>query len=64
MELALRGYVITLRLERKRAEKTKDTQAEEVVRLTSKTHHREEVDRQYLMSSGSRHGGANTAPRL
>jgi hypothetical protein len=64
MELALRGYVITLRLERKRADEKKDTKAEEVSRLVSKTHHREEVDRQYLMSSGSRHGGSNTAPRL
>jgi len=64
VELALRGYVITLKLERKRAKKAKDTQAEEVCRLASRDRHREEVDRQYLMSSGSHHVGPNSAPRL
>ena len=64
MELALRGYVITLKLERKRAEKAEDAKAEEVFRLASRGHHREEIDRQYMVSSGSHHAGPNSAPRL
>jgi hypothetical protein len=64
MELALRGYVITLKLERQRAEKRKVTKAEEVTLPAPKGRHREEVDREYIMASGSRHAGPNTAPRL
>jgi hypothetical protein len=64
MELAWKGYVVTLRVQRKQTEATSDPSAEEASRPASTECRREGVEKQHIMAAGSRYMGPSGPPHL
>lgn len=57
MELALKGYIISIKVRKKQVESKPDPPANEGNQPPSPERHREEVEKQYLLASGSRYVG-------
>jgi len=61
MELAWKGYVITLRVpvcvERKQAESARDAAVKDISGCSSVQRRREEIEKEYILASGNRYVG-------